>query len=41
MIDLSSINKIYIIPGHTDLRLGIDGYAAIIEGKFNQVPTDG
>ena len=23
MINLSSINKIYIIPGHTDLRLGI------------------
>lgn len=23
MIDLSSINKIYIIPGYTDLRLGI------------------
>lgn len=41
MIDLSSINKIYIIPGYTDLRLGIDGYAAIVEGKFNQVPTDG
>lgn len=33
MIDLSSINKIYIIPGYTDLRLGIDGYAAIVEGN--------
>lgn len=26
MIDLSNINKIYVSPGSTDLRMGIDGY---------------
>ncbi len=41
MIDLTNINKIYIMPGYTDLRLGIDGYAAIVDLKFNGNPTDG
>ena len=27
MIDLTNINKIYLVPGSTDLRLGIDGYS--------------
>ena len=26
MIDLTNINKIYIKPGSTDLRRGIDGF---------------
>lgn len=26
MIDLTNINKIYIKPGSTDLRMGIDGF---------------
>lgn len=41
MIDFNSINKIYIMPGYTDLRLGIDGYAAIVEGQFNHNPFNG
>ena len=41
MIDFRTVNKIYLMPGYTDLRLGIDGYAAIVELKFNGNPTDG
>ena len=41
MIDLSTINKIYIIPGSTDLRIGIDGYASIIQVIFKNNPFDG
>ncbi len=41
MIDLTNINKIYIIPGSTDLRMGIDGYASIVQAKFNNSPFDG
>ena len=40
MIDLNNINKIYIVPGSTDLRLGIDGYAAIVQAKFNGSPLN-
>lgn len=35
MIDLSNINKIYLTPGSTDLRLGIDGYS-----KFNNLNVE-
>ena len=31
MIDLTNINKIYVAFGYTDLRMGIDGYASLIE----------
>lgn len=41
MIDLSNINKIYISPGSTDLRMGIDGYASIIQQVFHNNPFDG
>ena len=41
MIDLTNINKIYIYPGSTDLRTGIDEYAAMIQSEFNQSPFDG
>lgn len=41
MIDLNTIKKIYIMPGYTDLRLGIDGYAAIVEYQFNNNPFYG
>lgn len=41
MIDLNNIKKIYIIPGATDLRMGIDGYASIVEGIFHNSPFDG
>ena len=30
MIDLVNVSKIYIIPGATDLRMGIDGYASLV-----------
>lgn len=40
MIDLNSINKIYIIPGATDLRIGIDGYSMIIQGVHLKNPFD-
>ena len=40
MIDLSTINKIYISPGDTDLRMGIDGYAAMVEHAFSLDPFD-
>lgn len=30
MIDLSKVKKYYIACGHTDLRLGIEGLAAIV-----------
>lgn len=38
MIDLSNISKIYISPGYTDLRMGIDGYAAKVEQVFGKSP---
>lgn len=40
MIDLSNIGKIYISPGYTDLRMGIDGYAAKVEQIFGKSPFD-
>lgn len=40
MIDLSNINKIYICPGYTDLRMGIDGYAMIVEQAYAKSPFD-
>lgn len=41
MIDLSKVNKIYIITGPTDLRMGIDGYATIVQLLFKNNPFDG
>ena len=40
MIDLTSINKIYISPGYTDLRMGIDGYASLVQEVFKLSPFD-
>lgn len=40
MIDLNQINKIYISPGEVDLRMGIDGYAAMVEHAFGLNPFD-
>lgn len=40
MIDLTTINKIYISPGYTDLRMGIDGYASLVEQVFKMSPFD-
>ena len=41
MIDLTNIKKIYLVPGATDLRLGIDGYSIIVQLSFNMNPLDG
>ena len=38
MIDLNNINKIFITPGSTDLRIGIDGYAALVQNQFGVSP---
>ena len=38
MLDLNNINKIYISPGYTDLRMGIDEYAALVEEVFGKNP---
>lgn len=40
MIDLNNINKIFIYPGVTDLRMGIDGYAQLVETTFGKSPFD-
>lgn len=40
MIDLNSINKIYLYPGATDLRMGIDGYAMIVQTVMGKNPFD-
>lgn len=34
MIDLKTVNKIYLANGYTDLRKGIDGYISIVEGAL-------
>lgn len=40
MIDLKNIRKIYLMPGYTDLRLGIDGYSSIVVYKFGKQITE-
>ena len=34
MIDLSKVRNYYIACGYTDLRLGIDGLAAVVTQQF-------
>lgn len=36
MIDLNTINKIFLAQDTTDLRLGINGYSMIIQGFFHK-----
>ncbi|MGL5648269.1 MAG: IS66 family insertion sequence element accessory protein TnpB [Clostridium sp.] len=36
--DATGFDKIYIAPGYTDLRRGIDGLVGIIEKEFNLNP---
>ena len=40
MISFKEISKIYIAQGYTDLRKGIDGYAAMIQDQFKLNPFD-
>ena len=34
MMDLSKVNRYYIACGYTDLRLGIDGLAAVVTQQY-------
>ena len=36
MIDLSGVQKYYVVCGYTDLRRGIDGLAAIVSVQYGQ-----
>jgi len=38
MIDLESIDNIYLVTGTTDLRKGMDGYAHIVQDKLKLDP---
>jgi transposase len=38
MIDINSIDNIYVVTGKTDLRKGIDGYAHIIQDSMKLDP---
>ncbi|MDY5331184.1 IS66 family insertion sequence element accessory protein TnpB [Oribacterium sp. HCP28S3_H8] len=38
--DAVGVSKIYIACGYTDLRLGIDGLAFLIQEKFHLTPTE-
>lgn len=38
MIDVTSLDSIYLVQGVTDLRKGIDGYASIVSGELNLDP---
>lgn len=38
MIRFDDISHIYIAPNVTDLRKGIDSYAAIVQNEFKQDP---
>lgn len=40
MIRFDDIKQIYLVKGATDLRKGIDGYAALISGELGHSPTD-
>lgn len=37
--DISSLDKIYIVCGHTDMRKSIDGLTAIVETQLKMDPT--
>lgn len=36
--EIASVTQVYLITGYTDLRLGIDGLAALIQGKMKLDP---
>lgn len=38
MIDVSKIDKFYLIVGSTDLRKGIDGYSTLVSGMYQLDP---
>ena len=36
--EIASVSQVYLVTGYTDLRLGIDGLAAIVQGKLELDP---
>ena len=40
MIRFDDIKEVFLIKGSTDLRKGIDGYAALVLGELGRSPTD-
>ena len=34
ILDYTKINHLYLVCGHTDMRKGIDGLAAVIQNQF-------
>lgn len=40
MIRFDDIRELYLVRGVTDLRKGIDGYAALISAELHRSPTD-
>lgn len=40
MIRFDDIRELYLVSGATDLRKGIDGYAALISSRLQRSPTD-
>ena len=37
---VSHFKKVYLAPGYTDLRRGIDGFASIVRFQFELDPYD-
>ena len=37
--EIASVSQVYLVTGYTDLRLGIDGLAAIVQGKLELAHT--
>lgn len=40
MIDLTKVRNYYVACGYTDLRLGIDGLAAVVTQQYSCQRTD-
>ena len=40
MIRFDDIKEVFLVKGVTDLRKGIDGYAAMVVGELGRNPTD-
>lgn len=36
--EIASVSQVYLVTGYTDLRLGIDGLAALVQGKLELDP---
>ena len=36
--EVASVTRVYLVTGYTDLRFGIDGLAAVVQGKLELDP---